>query len=103
MIHIKENIRDRYELPQIVDDTGNTDTLNKVIIERYGLPPIVVYIHQIEDTLEPYAELVPDGVYREFHKEIQKAWDNGLPWRDKFEQEIGVLIERLKPNHYEGD
>lgn len=101
MIHIKSNIRGRYKLRHIMDDTGTDDTENKVIIERYGQLPIVIFQHEIEETLEPYADVVPDKNYREFHTEIQRAWDNDLPWRKSFEQEIGVLIERLTPNHYD--
>ena len=103
MLHVKRSIRDRYKLRQIMDDTGDETTEDKVIIERYGQPPIVVFTHQIEETLEPYADVTPDRNYREFHTEIQRAWDNDLPWRESFEREIGVLIERLTPNHYDKD
>lgn len=100
MIHVKSNIRNRYKLSHIMDDTGDEETEGKVIIERYGQPPVVVFQHEIEETLEPYADVTPDRNYREFHTEIQRAWDHGLPWRESFEREIGVRIERLTPNHY---
>lgn len=93
----------KYALSDIKDETGDTYTDHKVIIEDLSgvEPPVVVFQHYIEDVLEPFAEAVEDERYRNFHQEIQQAFYSDYPWRQSYEKEIGVRITRLDPKHYE--
>lgn len=93
----------KYALSDIRDNTGTTTTEDKVIVEDLSgvEPPVVVYQHDIKETLEPFADVAEDENYRDFHIEIQEAWDNNRPWAKTFAEAIGVRITRLDPRHYD--
>lgn len=93
----------KYALSEINDQTGDTYVDHKVIIEDLSgtEKPVVVYQHEIEDVLEPFAEAAEDENYRNFNNEIQQAFYSDYPWRQSYEQAIGVRVTRLDKEHYE--
>lgn len=81
----------------IIDKThGDADTVpGTVIIHDINgdHPSMIVYTHQVADTLKTRAENHPDERYKDFHNEIQKAIDYRKPWLEPFADELGVKVE----------
>lgn len=72
------------------DTTPGTAIIHDISGES---PSMIVYPHQIAEALKTRAENHPDKNYRNFHTEIEKAWEYRQPWIGRFAEAIGVKVE----------